>query len=115
MKIYTKDEAIEFIDGDYDAELLKYLKDNTRERQREILAFDDYLHVVHCIKGTVAQLFGIHPCGDFGNAVLKNDLFRAVGIADGTNILCLNLYTTFLYNCVPAKLLMEARKPSTKK
>jgi len=114
VEIYTKDDAIKFIDGDYDTELFKYLADNIQERQRGILTFDDYLHIIHCIKGMVAQLFGIHPCGDFGNAILKNDLFRAIGRADDTNILCLNLYTVFLYNCVPANLLIEARKPNKK-
>ena len=114
MEIYTKDDAIKFTNGDYDTELLEYIKNNTQARQKEILAEDDYKHIAHCIKSQVAQLFGIHPCGDFGNAILRNDLFGAVGRADDTNILCLNLYTMFLHNCVPANLLIEARKPNKK-
>jgi len=105
-ELYTKEDAERFIKGEFDAEAITYLIDEALPSQQDC----DFRHVLSCLKSMVAQLFGFHPAGDFGQAVLRNDLFDAVGRADDKNILCLNLYTKFLYNKVPASLLQEARR-----
>lgn len=46
---------------------------------------------------------GIEP-GSFLRAVLENDLFRAVGAADATNIENLKEWCMFIYNDIPASI-----------
>jgi len=43
------------------------------------------------------------PTGDFLQAVLSNDLFKAVQYADSTNIHCLHSITCYIYNTCPKK------------
>jgi len=107
--VLTVDDARRLIDGEWDSELIAYLRDNSTKRQCEIFTDDDYEHVAKCLKGVVAELFKLYPAGDL-HPILKNDLFWTVGACDSTNVLALNLYVTFLYNCVPGRLLGEARK-----
>ena len=105
-EIDTEARAREFVLGKCDVEALAYLSDIAKAEQKGC----DLDHILSCLKSIVAQLFGFHPAGGFGQAVLKNDLMEAVGRADSTNVLCLNFYTTFLHNKVPSILLREARK-----
>jgi hypothetical protein len=44
---------------------------------------------------------GVMP-GDFGTAVLENDLVKAFGYADDTNQACMKVWAQWLYNDAPA-------------
>jgi len=57
---------------------------------------------VYMIPGLTRYLVDRIAPGDFLMAVLENDLMRALGTADDTNINCLKAYGTFLYNYAPA-------------
>ena len=42
------------------------------------------------------------PTGDFVNAVLSNNLMKAVGLADDFSLACLKDICTYIYNAVPS-------------
>ena len=109
--IYTKEEAKEFVSNNRN-ELNSAVRDWIEE-ESELLympaSTNEVEHILHCLKGMVAQLFGLYPAGGFGGAVLGNDLFSAVGRADDSNQRFLPIYTKFLYWHVPGNLLREQR------
>jgi len=110
QKIYTKELSERFIKGDMDEELVGYILGELTERQKGSIYPEDIEHIKHCLKGIVADLFGIYLAGDFGQAIIKNNLFETIALADNTNILFLNIYTKFLYNKIPYKLLKDGKE-----
>lgn len=106
QSINTEEDARKFIDGTYDDEALDYLYDNDPHNYTA----EERLHTLRCLKSIIAHLFKLAPAGDFGQALLRNDLRETVLTADGTNRKCLFLYIIFLANKVPAKRLWDARK-----
>lgn len=56
----------------------------------------------YMIDGLTGYFVDRIPPGSFLQAVLENDLMRALGRADSTNIRCLEAYGRFLYNHAPA-------------
>lgn len=107
--ITTEEDAKAFVDGQYNEDILEYLYilDSTH------FGLEECKHVRSCLKGIVARLFKLAPVGNFGQAILRNDLRDAVLLADDTNRTCLYLYIMFLANKVPAQRLWEARKELT--
>jgi len=106
QSINTEEDARKFLDGAYDDEALDYLyKNDTLHYTAE-----ERLHTLRCLKSIVAHLFGLRQAGDFGQALLRNDLRETVLTADGTNRKCLFLYIIFLANKVPAKRLWDTKK-----
>ena len=106
MKNITDEaDARVFINGELDNEALDYLLklDGSFNAATRV-------HVLRCLKSIVARLFKLAPSGDFGQAILRNDLREAVLVADNTNRYCLYLYIMFLANKVPAKRIWDARK-----
>ena len=103
QEIYTRELAENFIKGDMDEELDEYIRGELTERQKGSIYPQDIEHIKHCLKSIVADLFGIYSSGNFGKAVIKNNLFETISLADNTNILFLNIYTKFLYNKIPYK------------
>jgi hypothetical protein len=53
------------------------------------------------------------PTGDFLHAVLANDLFGAIGRADGENIHAIRAIVTLVYNAIPASAHGSAEKVAT--
>lgn len=100
---------------------LKWLKGDNEELDKKV---DDYLmsnagepitpkevkHIRGCIKSITAELYGIHPAGDFGKAILSNSFGAIVSIADETNRKWLRLYYIFLYNNYSFARVTEWRK-----
>jgi len=83
---------------------LSWIQDNLPYHLKGIISMEDGLHILDCIESMVASLCDKHPGGDFVEAILDNDLMRALDAADDINQIVLRTYGLFLYNKVPYPL-----------
>lgn len=103
------EEQIKWLKGDNE-ELDKKVDDYLMSNAGEPITPEEVEHIRGCIKSITAELYGMHPGGDFARAVLSNSFSAVAGIADSTNRKWLRLYHIFLSNNYPFAKLIEWRK-----
>lgn len=107
--VLSKEEAIRMVDGHMDTELIEWIDGCVYGRRRPIMTSSDMAHIAMVLKGIVAEVFDIHPCGSFGQHVIMADLGAACR-ADDTCVLFLDVFYKYLYNCVPESLWRKKRE-----